>query len=254
MASWSSSTRPAAPIAAELARRLDGERGSAGRVPRLRSAPPRRSVAAVAAARSAGARRSGACCDPGDEVVAVPAIATEGIALFEAAVAQGIAGILARQRSSPYLPGVRSRLWRFVAAAPVAGGRGRGRRASARCRAPARRAGPRPDQPVAARRGLRPGRGGLRGPVAPSPTARLAPRIRARPPVPCSPPGSRSSGACFVTNTHPGTGSHGSGPIRPVWRPRSSVDQGPNRPFKASDRATSPASHIWQSRRLFRDR
>jgi bifunctional non-homologous end joining protein LigD len=58
---------------------------------------------------------------PGDEVVAVPAIATEGVALFEAAVAQGIAGILARQRSSPYLPGVRSRLWRFVASTPVAG-------------------------------------------------------------------------------------------------------------------------------------
>jgi bifunctional non-homologous end joining protein LigD len=58
---------------------------------------------------------------PGDEVVAVPAIATEGIALFEAAVAQGIAGILARQRSGPYLPGVRSRLWRFVAARPVPG-------------------------------------------------------------------------------------------------------------------------------------
>jgi len=58
---------------------------------------------------------------PGDEVVAVPAIATEGIALFEAAVAQGIAGILARQRGSPYLPGVRSRLWRFVAANPVVG-------------------------------------------------------------------------------------------------------------------------------------
>jgi bifunctional non-homologous end joining protein LigD len=55
---------------------------------------------------------------PGDEVVAVPAIATEGIALFEAAVAQGIAGMLARQRTSPYLPGVRSRLWRFVAAGP----------------------------------------------------------------------------------------------------------------------------------------
>jgi bifunctional non-homologous end joining protein LigD len=55
---------------------------------------------------------------PGDEVVAVPAIATEGIALFEAAVAQGIAGVLARQRSSPYLAGVRSRLWRYVAATP----------------------------------------------------------------------------------------------------------------------------------------
>ena len=38
---------------------------------------------------------------PGDEVVAVPAIATEGVALFEAAVAQGIAGILARQRIEP---------------------------------------------------------------------------------------------------------------------------------------------------------
>src|SRR6185369_1078174 len=57
---------------------------------------------------------------PGDEVVAVPAIATEGIALFEAVVAQGVAGILARQRQSPYLPGVRSRLWRFIAASPAA--------------------------------------------------------------------------------------------------------------------------------------
>jgi ATP-dependent DNA ligase len=55
---------------------------------------------------------------PGDEVVAVPAIATEGVALYDAAVAQGIAGILARQRMSPYLPGIRSRLWRFVPATP----------------------------------------------------------------------------------------------------------------------------------------
>jgi bifunctional non-homologous end joining protein LigD len=54
---------------------------------------------------------------PGDEVVAVPAIAGEGRALYEAATTQGIAGIMARQRSSPYLPGVRSRLWRFIAAA-----------------------------------------------------------------------------------------------------------------------------------------
>jgi bifunctional non-homologous end joining protein LigD len=55
---------------------------------------------------------------PGDEVVAVPAIASEGRALYDAAVAQGIAGILARQRMSPYLPGIRSRLWRFVPAVP----------------------------------------------------------------------------------------------------------------------------------------
>src|SRR4051812_9278592 len=68
---------------------------------------------------------------PGDEVVAVPAIATEGRALHAAAATQGIAGILARQRASPYLPGVTSRLWRFVPAAPVAVGRKRGAAAPA---------------------------------------------------------------------------------------------------------------------------
>lgn len=52
---------------------------------------------------------------PGDEVVAVPAMATEGRALFEAVAAQGLFGIRARQRSSPYLPGIRSRMWRSVA-------------------------------------------------------------------------------------------------------------------------------------------
>jgi bifunctional non-homologous end joining protein LigD len=51
---------------------------------------------------------------PGDEVVAVPAIVEEGRALFEAVAAQGLAGIRARQRAGPYLPGVRSRLWRFI--------------------------------------------------------------------------------------------------------------------------------------------
>jgi bifunctional non-homologous end joining protein LigD len=56
---------------------------------------------------------------PGDEVVAVPAIAAEGRALHAAAVAQGIAGVMARQRTSPYLPGIVSRLWRFVPVAPV---------------------------------------------------------------------------------------------------------------------------------------
>jgi ATP-dependent DNA ligase len=57
---------------------------------------------------------------PGDEVVAVPAIPSEGRALWDAVVAQGVAGVLARQRSSPYLPGIRSRLWRFIAAVPAA--------------------------------------------------------------------------------------------------------------------------------------
>ena len=44
---------------------------------------------------------------PGDEVVAVPAIATEGRALWDAVVAQGVAGVLARQRVQP-LPARRS--------------------------------------------------------------------------------------------------------------------------------------------------
>lgn len=51
---------------------------------------------------------------PGDEVVAVPAVPADGRALFEAVTAQGLGGIRARQRSSPYLPGIRSRLWRTV--------------------------------------------------------------------------------------------------------------------------------------------
>ena len=56
---------------------------------------------------------------PGDEVVMVPAIAGEGRALYDAVAAQGIAGLLARRRTSPYLPGVRSALWRsIVAVAP----------------------------------------------------------------------------------------------------------------------------------------
>jgi bifunctional non-homologous end joining protein LigD len=61
---------------------------------------------------------------PGDEVVAVPAIAGEGRALHAAVVAQGLAGVMARARRSPYLPGIRSRLWRFVPADAVVGSAG----------------------------------------------------------------------------------------------------------------------------------
>ena len=90
---------------------------------------------------------------PGDEVVAVPAIATEGRALYDAAVAQGIAGILARQRMSPYLPGIRSRLWRFVAATPgSAASRTDEPDRPAEPAADRRGPGPRPDQPPAPRR------------------------------------------------------------------------------------------------------
>jgi ATP-dependent DNA ligase len=67
---------------------------------------------------------------PGDEVVAVPAIAAEGRALHAAAAAQGIGGIMARQRTSPYLSGVTSRLWRFVPVAPVPAGEARAAQAT----------------------------------------------------------------------------------------------------------------------------
>jgi ATP-dependent DNA ligase len=55
---------------------------------------------------------------PGDEVVAVPAVPGEGRALHAAVSEQGIAGILARRRDGPYLPGVRSRLWQAIPATP----------------------------------------------------------------------------------------------------------------------------------------
>jgi ATP-dependent DNA ligase len=55
---------------------------------------------------------------PGDEVVMVPSVPGEGLALHEAVTAQGIAGVLARRRTSPYLPGVRSRLWQSIPAGP----------------------------------------------------------------------------------------------------------------------------------------
>ena len=52
---------------------------------------------------------------PGDEVVAVPAMAARGPGAVRGSLGQGLYGIRARQRASPYLPGVRSRMWRTVA-------------------------------------------------------------------------------------------------------------------------------------------
>ncbi len=52
---------------------------------------------------------------PGDGALAVPSIAGDGRALYAAVVEAGIGGVMGRVRRSPYLPGVRSRLWRFVA-------------------------------------------------------------------------------------------------------------------------------------------
>lgn len=57
---------------------------------------------------------------PSDSLVVVPALPDDGRALYEAIRLAGLAGVMARARSSPYLPGVRSRLWRWTPAAPVA--------------------------------------------------------------------------------------------------------------------------------------
>ena len=79
---------------------------------------------------------------PGDEVVVVPAIAGEGRALHAAVTAQGIAGVLARRRTSPYLPGVHSALWRSIMAGPMPDGAARrttGRRPIPATRPSARR-------------------------------------------------------------------------------------------------------------------
>jgi len=58
----------------------------------------------------------------GDAAVVVPSVVGEGKALFAAVASQGIAGVLARARTSPYLPGVRSRLWRSIAVRPTDAG------------------------------------------------------------------------------------------------------------------------------------
>ncbi|MEA2537455.1 MAG: bifunctional non-ous end joining protein LigD, partial [Chloroflexota bacterium] len=57
--------------------------------------------------------------EPGGTVLVVPAIAGEGRALHAAAAAQGIPAVVGRHRRSPYLPGVRSGLWRLVATSPT---------------------------------------------------------------------------------------------------------------------------------------
>jgi ATP-dependent DNA ligase len=59
--------------------------------------------------------------EPGGSVLVVPAILGEGLALHAAATAQGIPAIVGRHRRSPYLPGVRSRLWRLVPAGAPSG-------------------------------------------------------------------------------------------------------------------------------------
>jgi bifunctional non-homologous end joining protein LigD len=56
-----------------------------------------------------------------DHLVAPAPLAGEGAALLAACRERGLEGVIARRLDSPYLPGVRSRLWRLVRAAPRPG-------------------------------------------------------------------------------------------------------------------------------------
>ncbi|HLY13200.1 MAG TPA: hypothetical protein VKR24_02535 [Candidatus Limnocylindrales bacterium] len=58
---------------------------------------------------------------PSPSIVPVPMIAGEGRALCAAAAAQGVGWVLARDRRSPYLAGVRSSLWRLIPVHPETG-------------------------------------------------------------------------------------------------------------------------------------
>ena len=179
--SWWSSTAPVEPIGEELARRLRGEPGRpvAFLAFDLLHLDGRALISQPLVRRREALRR---VLRPGDEVVAVPAIATEGIALFEAVVAQGVAGILARQRQSPYLPGVRSRLWRFIAATP--GGAATEGLAEVPLEVPGPAAAPvlAPDQPAATRGSVgaarRLGLGARRAGLPTLPLADMTPSLR----------------------------------------------------------------------------
>ena len=52
------------------------------------------------------------------ELVVLPGIVHDGLDLYSAVTEQGLRGVMARHLRSPYLPGRRSGLWRWIAAQP----------------------------------------------------------------------------------------------------------------------------------------
>jgi ATP-dependent DNA ligase len=55
---------------------------------------------------------------PTAELVILPGVVREGLDLYFAVAQQGLRGVMARHLRSPYLPGRRSELWRWIAARP----------------------------------------------------------------------------------------------------------------------------------------
>jgi ATP-dependent DNA ligase len=52
------------------------------------------------------------------ELVVLPGVVRDGIDLYSAVSEQGLHGVMARHLRSPYLPGRRSELWRWIASQP----------------------------------------------------------------------------------------------------------------------------------------
>jgi ATP-dependent DNA ligase len=55
---------------------------------------------------------------PTSELVVLPGVVGEGLDLYSAVTQQGLRGVMARHLQSPYLPGRRSELWRWIATQP----------------------------------------------------------------------------------------------------------------------------------------
>ena len=52
------------------------------------------------------------------ELVVLPGVVRDGLDLYSAVAQQGLRGVMARHLRSPYLPGRRSELWRWIASQP----------------------------------------------------------------------------------------------------------------------------------------
>jgi ATP-dependent DNA ligase len=55
---------------------------------------------------------------PSAELVILPGVVRDGMDLYFAVAQQGLRGVMARHLRSPYLPGRRSELWRWIASRP----------------------------------------------------------------------------------------------------------------------------------------
>jgi ATP-dependent DNA ligase len=55
---------------------------------------------------------------PSSELVILPGVVRDGVDLYFAVTQQGLRGVMARHLRSPYLPGRRSELWRWIASRP----------------------------------------------------------------------------------------------------------------------------------------